>query len=169
VYLYCRISSTNFAASDKGNLSDPRLKSQVGTVHMQVCFCIQSGGGTSIHLLMQQLQSCDCCSRAITFVRFAMKLVMQNDRDFVDVTLLYIYNQIWLNCLLGVCISVELILVQLVLRPYCSPLALILLNVSTQYNSMFTNYLVALLQVWNPVVEIMIVLNMIVILDSVQC
>jgi len=94
---------------------------------------------------------------------------MQNDRDFVDVTLLYIYNQIWLNCLLGVCISVELILVQLVLRPYCSPLALILLNVSTQYNSMFTNYLVALLQVWNPVVEIMIVLNMIVILDSVQC
>ena len=53
-----------------------------------------------------------------------MKLVMQNDRDFVDVTLLYMYDHICLNCLLGVCISVELSLVQLVLRLYFSPLAL---------------------------------------------
>ena len=114
IYLYRGISSTNSPASRTGNVGDPRLISQVwrvhkSCVHIQVCFCSQSGGSASIHLLMQQLQSCDCCSRAITFVRFALKLVMQNYRDFVDVTVLYMYNHnIWLNCLLGVCISVEL-------------------------------------------------------------
>jgi hypothetical protein len=35
--------------------------------------------------------------------------------------------------------------------------------------STFTTYLVTLLQVWNPVVEVMTALNMTVILDSVQC
>jgi len=41
-------------------------------------------------VLTWQIQSCDLGRRAIMFVRFAMKITIQNDRDFVNVFLLYL-------------------------------------------------------------------------------
>ena len=55
-----------------------------------MCFYSQSGGGASIGVLTWQIQSCDLGRRAIMFVRFAMKITIQNDRDFVNVFLLYL-------------------------------------------------------------------------------
>jgi hypothetical protein len=45
---------------------------------ISVCFCSQVGGGASIRLLTQQLQSCNWNVRAVMFVRLAQKVVMQN-------------------------------------------------------------------------------------------
>jgi hypothetical protein len=63
-----------------------------------VCFCNQSGGGASIRLLTWQLQSCDWGRRTVRFVRLALRVVKQNDGDFVDVILLYNlkYNCVYL-------------------------------------------------------------------------
>jgi len=38
---------------------------------------------------MWQLQTCDWGRRTLRFVGLRLKVVMQNDRDFVDVILLY--------------------------------------------------------------------------------
>ena len=53
-----------------------------------VCLCTQSGGGASNRLLMQQLQSCDWGRRTVRYVRLALKVVRQNDGDFLEVILL---------------------------------------------------------------------------------
>jgi len=44
------------------------------------------GGGCSIRLLLSREQG----RRTLSFVRFALKVVMQDDRDFVNLILLYI-------------------------------------------------------------------------------
>jgi len=54
--LYSKSYSTKSPASGVGNVSEPRLMSQVGKVRAvvarrSVCFCHQSGGGASIGLL----------------------------------------------------------------------------------------------------------------------
>jgi hypothetical protein len=54
-----------------------------------MCFCRQSDGGASIRLLTWQLQSRDSSKRSVRFVRLALKVAMQNDRDFVNIILLY--------------------------------------------------------------------------------
>jgi hypothetical protein len=54
-----------------------------------VCVCSQSGGFSSIGLLTSQLQSCDLGRRAVRFVSLALQIVMKNNRDLLDVILLY--------------------------------------------------------------------------------
>jgi len=78
-----------------------------------VCCCSQSGGGASIGLLTQQLQSCDWDRRGVRFVRLALKAVMQNYGDFVGIILLYlkwtlcsvtIFVYCIVRCLLSICL-----------------------------------------------------------------
>jgi hypothetical protein len=57
-------------------------------VHISVCFCNQSGGGSGIRVSPQKLLSRDLARKTVRSVRLALKVVMQNDRDFVNVTLL---------------------------------------------------------------------------------
>jgi len=63
-----------------------------------LCLCSWRGGGASVNLLTQKLQSCDWGREAVKFVRFTLKIAMQNDGDFVDVILLYLlyrYTNHW--------------------------------------------------------------------------
>jgi hypothetical protein len=68
------------SSSVAGNVSEPRLTLQFGRVRVDQC--------VSVFRAVKQLQSCDCGRRSIRFVRLALKVVMQNDGDFVDIILL---------------------------------------------------------------------------------
>jgi hypothetical protein len=52
-------------------------------------FCNQTVGDASIGLFTKQMQSCDWDRRAVGFVGFALKVVVLNDGDCVDVILLH--------------------------------------------------------------------------------
>ena len=54
-----------------------------------VCFCNHNGGGASIRVISQQLQSCDRGRGIVMFVKLALKGVMQNGGDFVDVVAIF--------------------------------------------------------------------------------
>jgi len=49
------------------------------------CFLNRSGRGVGIGLLTEQLLSRDWGGRSVRFVRLALKFVVQNDGDFVEV------------------------------------------------------------------------------------
>jgi hypothetical protein len=87
---YSRIISTKSPASGAGNVSEPRLMSQVGRVREVVCLSI----GVFLqleHLLTLQLRSCDGDRRAVRVGRLTLYVVKQNDWGFVDViVLLYV-------------------------------------------------------------------------------
>jgi hypothetical protein len=56
---YNRSNFTRSPASGAGNVSKPRLMSQVGRVRVDQCVsAIRDGGGANIRLLTQWLQSC---------------------------------------------------------------------------------------------------------------
>jgi hypothetical protein len=59
-----------------------------------VCFLSHSDEFVSVRLLTSQPQSCECGRRSIRFVRLALKVFMQNDRDFAGVILLYKYFEV---------------------------------------------------------------------------
>ena len=52
---------------------------------MSVDLSVPSGEGVSTRLLTYCLQSRDLGRRILRFLRLALKVVMQNDGDFVDV------------------------------------------------------------------------------------
>ena len=82
-----KINPTKFPASGAGNSAKPRLKSgDCAKTHgrMSACFCSQSSREISILLLTKYLQLCDL-GRAVRFVTLALKVIIQNDGDFVDV------------------------------------------------------------------------------------
>ena len=54
-----------------------------------VCFCSQSVGSTNDPVPMQQLQSSDWGGMTVRLVRLALKVVMHNYGDLVDVIVLY--------------------------------------------------------------------------------
>ena len=61
------------------------------------CFCTTDVAGAplaNIRLHTNQLQSGDCGRKAVSFVILVLKVVMQNDEDFVDVRQLYILANI---------------------------------------------------------------------------
>ena len=93
---YSRINSTKSPAS-------AQTLASLGSCHnlgecaksyarRSLCLCNWEDGGASVNLLTQQLQSCDLGKGAVNFVRFTMKISMQNDGDFVDVIVLYRYT-----------------------------------------------------------------------------
>jgi hypothetical protein len=56
--------------------------------------CAQiSGGGASISLLTQQLQTRDYGRKTVRFVRLALEVVTQTEGDFVDVIVLHSLGQ----------------------------------------------------------------------------
>lgn len=59
-----------------------------------VCFLSRSDESISVLLLTSQPQSCECGRRSIRFVRLALKVFMQNDRNFAGVILLYKYFEV---------------------------------------------------------------------------
>ena len=54
------------------------------------CLYKRRGRGASFRPLALQLQSCDGGRRTISFVRLALKVVVQNDGEFMVVILLYL-------------------------------------------------------------------------------
>ena len=60
-----------------------------------------SDGGASTGLLTQKLKSRDWGRIAVRLVRLAVKFVVQNDRDFLDVILLYLPNMTKCSILLA--------------------------------------------------------------------
>jgi hypothetical protein len=82
-------------ASGADNAGEPMLMSQVRKVGANSCgrrsvsFCTQKGGGASILLLKYELKSRNGGRRDVGFVRLALKVVMQNYENFVEVILLY--------------------------------------------------------------------------------
>jgi len=54
-----------------------------------VCFLGHSDESISLRLLVLQPQSYECGRRSARFVRLALKVFMQNDRNFGGVILLY--------------------------------------------------------------------------------
>ena len=54
-----------------------------------VCFCSQSAGDATIRLLMYSCSHVTNHRKTARFVRLALKVVVQNYGDFVDVILLY--------------------------------------------------------------------------------
>jgi hypothetical protein len=75
--LYSRVNTTKCPASGPGNVTNPRLMSQIGRVHEFVIISVF-------------LQSSCLGSGAVRFVRLVLKNVTQNYRDFLDVILLYV-------------------------------------------------------------------------------
>lgn len=95
---YSRNNSTKSPASGTGNVCKPRLLSQIGTVHEVVCVCRstcfynQSGGGARICLVAAIVTE---IGGPKVLLRGAVKVVMQNDWDFVDVILLHVWVSVW--------------------------------------------------------------------------
>jgi len=93
-YIYSWISSANSPAWCSSNGTEPRLMSQVGTarevVRVRRAACIPSRSSWSAICL---LQSRDWSSRTARFVRLVLKVLMQNDGDFVDIILLYVVSR----------------------------------------------------------------------------
>lgn len=89
--MYSRIDYTESPASGTGNVSEPGLMSYWGSV--QSCVCIDQCVST-VRAVEMPVFVCFCSScyhvtgrRAMQFVRLMLQVVMQNDRDCVDVIL----------------------------------------------------------------------------------
>jgi len=83
---YSRINSTKSIASRAFNVGKSRLMSQVGRVHKNQCV-------SSVRAAEVPVFACLRSRGTVRFVRHALKLVMQDDGDFVDVTLICINVQ----------------------------------------------------------------------------
>ena len=93
--VYSRIHATRSPASDEGNVSESKLMSHIGgcaksCARRSVCSCSQSGGRASFRPLLTYQG--DRRKATVRFVRLALKVVTQNDGDFVDVFLLFSYH-----------------------------------------------------------------------------
>ena len=93
--MYSRINSRKSPASGAGNITGPWPTSQFGKVRKVTC--AQIGRVSAIVVVEVPVFICSHSSwnnvtevrGSLRFERFAQKVVMQNDGDFVDVILLY--------------------------------------------------------------------------------
>jgi len=93
---YRRISSTRYPGSGAGNVSDPRLMQQVERLSEFVCGCMNMFSGISaaeVPVFVCVRSSCSHVTEvSVRFVRLALNALVQNDGDFMDLTLLYTNN-----------------------------------------------------------------------------
>jgi hypothetical protein len=70
--------------------------SQVGrlrVVRLRIYQCLSTVGAVEVPVFNSLRNSCSHVTRStVVFVRLALKVAMQNDEDFVDVILLYMYT-----------------------------------------------------------------------------
>jgi hypothetical protein len=90
---YSRINSTESLALRAFNVGKSRLISQVIRIHVNQCVSAVRAAEMPIFACSRSSCNRDWGRRTVSFVRQALKLVMQNDGDFVDVTLIYINVQ----------------------------------------------------------------------------
>jgi hypothetical protein len=90
---YSRINSTESLASWAFNVGKSRLMSQVGKVHVNQCVSAVRAAQVPVFFCLRSSCKHDWGRRTVSFVRHGLKLVMQNDVDYVDVTLIYINVQ----------------------------------------------------------------------------
>ena len=96
--LQSRNNFTNSSASDAGNFKGPRLMSQVGRVREVVWADINVSAVSAVQVTAFVCLHCSCGRRVVRFVRLPLKVFIQNDRDFMDVILLYAVNHAIEGC-----------------------------------------------------------------------
>jgi hypothetical protein len=94
ILYYIMINSTNSPASGAGNVSEPMFTSQVrqsARSRVRVDQCVSVARAVEVPVLVCLRSSCSHVTEvggAVRLVRLALMVVVQNDGDFVEVTLL---------------------------------------------------------------------------------
>ena len=90
---YSTINSTEPLAWRVFDVGKCRLMSQVGRVHVNPCVSAVIAAEVPVFVCLRSSCNRDWGRKTVSFVRHALKLVMQNDVNYVDVTLIYLNIQ----------------------------------------------------------------------------